>query len=117
MAENDEEKREEKTSLSEGNSYLVLSQFAYSMVIVTVVLGLLGRWIGNALLGGRPWDVILLILFGLLGFGGELYRMVKTAEAITKKENAKREAANKHATDKKEPEEIQPDLYDDDEDD
>lgn len=78
----------EKLPLKKGTSYLVLSQFAYSLVIVTVLMGILGRWIGVALLGGRPWDIILLILFGLLGFGGEVYRMVITYRNLTAREEA-----------------------------
>lgn len=70
-------------------SYMALTQFAYTLAIVPLILGWLGHLAGTHLLGGNPWNVLLMIVFGLLGFAGEIYRFVKVAENLTKKEAAK----------------------------
>lgn len=51
------------------------SQFAYTLVGATLILGYFGHWIGGHM--GGPWDVILMLLFGALGFCAEMYRMLK----------------------------------------
>lgn len=55
--------------------YLVASQFAYTLVIATCLLGYAGHWLGDKL-GGSPWNIILMLLLGFLGFAGEMWRMV-----------------------------------------
>lgn len=55
---------------------LVGSQFAYTLVIATVLMGWIGHWLGS-LLGGAPWTMILMLLLGGAGFAAEMWRMLK----------------------------------------
>lgn len=55
--------------------WAVASQFAYTLVIASCVLGYAGHWLGNQL-GGSPWNFILMLLFGGIGFAAEVYRMI-----------------------------------------
>lgn len=57
-------------------SALVGSQFAYTLVIATLLMGWIGHWLGS-LLGGTPWTLILMFLFGGVGFAAEMWRMLK----------------------------------------
>lgn len=57
-------------------SALVASQFAYTLVIATLLMGWLGHWLGS-LLGGGLWSTILMFLLGTAGFVGEMWRMYK----------------------------------------
>jgi F0F1-type ATP synthase assembly protein I len=52
------------------------SQFAYTLVFATLILGYCGHWIGTKL-GGPPWNVLLMLIFGGIGFGAEMYRMLR----------------------------------------
>ena len=55
---------------------VVASQFAYTLVAATLLMGWAGNWIGNKL-GGQPWTWILMFVFGGFGFAAEMYRMLK----------------------------------------
>ena len=58
------------------NRMLAGSQFAYSLVIGSLVFGYIGHWLGT-LLGGGLWSVSLMILLGGIGFAAEMWRMIK----------------------------------------
>lgn len=53
---------------------IAASQFAYTLTIGTLLFGFAGMWLGNKL-GGAPWNMLLMLLFGSLAFVGEVYRM------------------------------------------
>lgn len=98
-------------------SYMALTQFAYTLAIVPLILGWLGRLAGTHLLGGNPWNAILMIVFGFLGFAGEIYRFVKVAENLSKKEAA--QTKDQGQSDKRDSEfgpKTRADHWDDDED-
>lgn len=57
-------------------SAFVASQFAYTLVIATLLLGWLGHWLGS-LLGGGLWSTILMFVLGAAGFVAEMWRMYK----------------------------------------
>lgn len=57
-------------------SALVASQFAYTLVIATLLMGWLGHWLGS-LLGGGLWSTILMFILGSAGFAAEMWRMFK----------------------------------------
>ncbi len=57
------------------NRMLAGSQFAYTLVIGSLVFGYIGHWLGT-LLGGGLWSVSLMILLGGLGFVAEMWRMI-----------------------------------------
>lgn len=85
---NDDKEPDKMPNLKGLGSYMALTQFAYTLAIVPLILGWLGHLAGTHLLGGNPWNVLLMIVFGLLGFAGEIYRFVKVAENLSKKEAA-----------------------------
>ncbi len=58
------------------NRMLVGSQFAYTLVIASLVFGYIGHWLGS-LLGGGLWSVSLMILLGGVGFVVEMWRMIR----------------------------------------
>ncbi len=77
------------------------SQFAYTLVGATLILGWCGHWLGVHLLGGRPWDALLMLLFGALGFGAEMYRMLNMFNVFgTKKDESKKDNNGKDDTKK-----------------
>lgn len=89
MKEDDKDNEPDKKPNLKGlGSYMALTQFAYTLAIVPLILGWLGHLAGTHLLGGSPWNVILMIAFGLFGFAGELYRFIKVADALAKKDAA-----------------------------
>jgi|AGTN01.3.fsa_nt_gi hypothetical protein len=57
-------------------SALAASQFAYTLVIATLLMGWIGHWLGS-LLGGGLWSTILMFVLGAAGFVGEMWRMYK----------------------------------------
>jgi hypothetical protein len=57
------------------NRMLAGSQFAYTLVIGSLVFGYIGHWLGT-LLGGGLWSVSLMILLGGIGFVAEMWRMI-----------------------------------------
>ncbi len=57
------------------NRMLAGSQFAYTLVIGSLVFGYIGHWLGK-FLGGGLWSVSLMILLGGLGFVAEMWRMI-----------------------------------------
>ncbi|HEY9786044.1 MAG TPA: AtpZ/AtpI family protein [Candidatus Obscuribacterales bacterium] len=69
------EDKDKKKSLDVRNM-LVASQFAYTLVIATELLGYAGYWLGNQL-GGEPWNIILMLVLGGFAFAGEVYRMIR----------------------------------------
>ncbi|MBX9670108.1 MAG: AtpZ/AtpI family protein [Candidatus Obscuribacterales bacterium] len=64
--------------------WVAASQFAYTLVGATLLLGWLGHWLGNKL--GEPWNLILMLLFGGTGFVLEMWRMIRF---VTPKDNKK----------------------------
>lgn len=65
-------------------SYMAMTQFAYTLVIVTCSFGYAGHWIGKTLLGGSPWDFLLMLLLGGLGMTLDMWRMIRTANSMMK---------------------------------
>lgn len=64
-----------KSDGQEMRKMIMASQFAYTLVGATLILGYFGHWLGGFL--GGPWNVLFMLLFGALGFGAEMYRMLK----------------------------------------
>ena len=64
-------------------THLHLSQFAWTLVMVSAFLGYGGHWLGSFL--GEPWNVVFMILFGLTGFGLEMWRMIMKVNEMSKK--------------------------------
>ena len=62
------------------------SQFAYTLVAASLVLGYIGYWLGG-LLGGGLWSIFLMLILGGLGFAAECWRMIKTFGNYDKKPN------------------------------
>lgn len=60
------------------------SQFAYTLVIVSLVFGYAGHWLGQ-LLGGGLWSIAFMLILGGLGFGVETWRMIRTFGSYNKK--------------------------------
>jgi len=73
-----EEERKER------NKLLVGSQFAYTLVISALLFGYLGHWLGT-LLGGGLWSMTFMLLLGGLGFGVEMWRMIRFFDPKSKK--------------------------------
>ncbi|MDZ4833765.1 MAG: AtpZ/AtpI family protein [Candidatus Melainabacteria bacterium] len=84
--------------------WLSASQFAYTLALGTFALGFAGHWIGAELLGGRPWDVLLMLLFGALAFCAEIYRMMvmfsPKKEDTQKPDASKKDGAEKNKDEK-----------------
>lgn len=79
-----EDEREDQNSKGPGmTAYLHMSQFAWTLVIVSCILGYAGHWLGSFL--GEPWNVIFMIVFGLGGFCLEMWRMITKVNAMIKK--------------------------------
>ncbi len=68
--------------------WIAASQFAYTLVGATLLLGWLGHWLGNKL-GGEPWNLILMLLFGGTGFVIEMWRMIRMFTPKDDKKNGK----------------------------
>lgn len=68
--------KERQRNRKRWQSALVASQFAYTLVIATLLMGWLGHWLGS-LLGGGLWSTILMFLLGSAGFVAEMWRMYK----------------------------------------
>lgn len=68
--------KERQRNRKQWQSALVASQFAYTLVIATLLMGWLGHWLGS-LLGGGLWSTILMFLLGSAGFVAEMWRMYK----------------------------------------
>ena len=68
----------------ERNRMLVGSQFAYTLVISALVFGYIGHWLGT-LLGGGLWSMAFMLLLGGLGFGVEMWRMIRFFDPKNKK--------------------------------
>ncbi len=77
---NPEEERKER------NKLLVGSQFAYTLVISTLIFGYLGNWLGK-LLGGGLWSMTFMLLLGGVGFGVEMWRMIRFFDPNRKPKN------------------------------
>lgn len=69
-------------------SALIMSQFAYTLVIVTLLFGYCGHWLGKTFLGGEPMSTVLMLVLGTLGFGLEIYRMVKMIKSDNRKDQS-----------------------------
>lgn len=63
----------------ERNKLLIGSQFAYTLVAAALVFGYIGHWLGT-LLGGGLWSMTFMLLLGGLGFGVEMWRMIRFFE-------------------------------------
>lgn len=79
----DEEREDQDSSRPGMTAYLHMSQFAWTLVLVSCILGYAGHWLGSFL--GAPWDVIFMIVFGLTGFGLEMWRMITKVNEMIKK--------------------------------
>ena len=76
-------------------AYMAMSQFAYTLVIVTCLFGYAGHWFGTKVLGGSPWDVLLMIILGGLGMGLEMWRMIRKANSMVKASQEEEKKNNK----------------------
>jgi len=77
-----EEERRNRTNM------WAASQFAYTLVTVSVVFGFIGHWLGS-LLGGGLWSMFGMLILGGLGFGLETWRMIRTFSNYGKKPKSK----------------------------
>ena len=78
-----DDEEDEKSIRSGVTAYLHLSSFAWTLVIVSCVMGYLGHLLGSFL--GEPWNAIFMVIFGLVGFGLEMWRMIRKVSDMAKK--------------------------------
>lgn len=71
------------------------SQFAYTIVIGTFLLGWLGKWVGTKL-GGEGLSTTLMLLFGAIGFSAEMYRMWRMFAPPGNKDKKGKDAGDKN---------------------
>lgn len=87
----DQKEVDDKSPKHSMMAYMALSQFAYTLVIVTCIFGWIGHLIGEHLLGGSPWDFILMLILGGLGMGLEMWRMIRKASSMINQNQKKDE--------------------------
>ena len=75
-------------------SMVAASQFAYTLTIGTLLFGFIGMWLGNKL-GGAPWNILFMLLFGGMAFVGEVYRMYHMFTPKKPKSDGKGDSAKK----------------------